>query len=172
MPRLPMGDLGPVQITWRYGESDAITLEPFLGAVVLRMTDTITDIQEEAFGEAAVDAAFGGATMELETPLTRSTLQQLEAVLLGDLAGSVLTLKGMVGCDMYADAAPMVIKPVCDNVASVIPAEWIELYKTYPYRAFELTFDRSTQRVFLVKWKIFISQDSATYGDFGTIGMV
>lgn len=172
MPRLPMGDLGPVEIYWRYGESGQITISPFLGAVVLRMSDTINDIQEEGFGEAAVDAAFGGATMELETPLTRSTLDQLEAVLLGTLVGNVLTLKGMVGCDMYADAAQMVLKPVCDNMPSVIPAEWIQLYKTYPYRAFELTFDRSTQRVFLVKWKIFISQDSATYGDFGTLGMV
>lgn len=171
MPRLPMGDLGPCEIIWRYGQSDEIALAPFLGAVVLRMSDTINDIQEEAFGEAAVDAAFGGASMELETPLTRSTLEQLEAVLLGQLNSTVLTLPGMVGCGMYDDAEAMVLKPVCDNVPSTDSAQWIHLYKTYPYRAFELSFDRSTQRVFLVKWKIFISQDSLTYGDFGTIGV-
>jgi hypothetical protein len=171
MPRLPMGDLGPAEILWRYGLSNEIALAPFLGAVNLRMSDTINDIQEEAFGEAAVDAALGGAQMELDTPMTRSSLDQLEAVLLGDLTSNVLTLKGMVGCGMYDDAAEMVIKPVCDNVPSVNQAEWIHLYKTYPYRAFELTFDRSTQRVFLVKWKIFISQESLTYGNFGTIGM-
>jgi hypothetical protein len=166
-----MGDIGPCEIEWGYGESDAITLAPFLGTVSLKMTDTIHDVQEEAFGEAAVDAVFGGATMELDVPMTRSTLDQLEAVLLGELTGNVLTLKGMVGCEMYENARALVIKKVCDNVPSVTHSEWIHIYKTYPYRKFELQYDRSSQRVFLVGFKIFVSQESATYGDFGTIGM-
>lgn len=172
MPKLPIGDIGPVEITWGYGESDPINLAPFLGSVSLKMTDSVKDVEEEAFGGAAVDAVLSGAVMDLETPMTRSTLLQLEKVLLGVLTGNVLTLKGMTGCDMYSKAKTMVIKPVCDNVASINPAEWIELYKTYPLRAFDLKFDRASQRIFLVKWKVFISQDSATYGDFGTLGMV
>lgn len=172
MPKLPIGDIGPVEITWGYGESDAINLAPFLGSVSLKMTDSVKDVEEEAFGGAAVDAVLSGAVMDLETPMTRSTLLQLEKVLLGILTGNVLTLKGMTGCDMYSKAKVMVIKPVCDNVPSTNHAEWIELYKTYPLRAFDLKFDRSSQRIFLVKWKVFISQDSATYGDYGTLGMV
>lgn len=170
--KLPMGDIGPCEIEWGYGESGALTLAPFLGTVTLKQTDTIKDVQEEAFGEAAVDAVFGGSQMELDAPMTRSSLTQLEAVLLGALTGSVLTIKGMVGCDMYAHAKAMVIKPVCDNVPSTNHAEWIHLYKTYPYRKWELQFDRSNQRIFLVGFKIFISQDSLTLGDFGTIGML
>jgi hypothetical protein len=170
--KLPFGDIGPCEIVWGYGESAPINLSPFLGSVELKQTDTIKDVQEEGFGEAAVDAVFGGGQMELDVPMTRSTLQQLEAVLLGQLAGSVLTLNGMVGCDMYASAKAMVIKPVCDNVASTDHATWINLFKTHPYRKWALQFDRSNQRVFLVGFKIFISQDSLTFGQFGTIGMV
>lgn len=170
--KFPFGDIGPCEIEWGYGESDAITLAPFLGTVSVKQTDVIHDVQEEGFGDAAVDAVFGGGAMEMDVPMTRSTLLQLEAVLLGTLAGSVLTLKGMVGCDMYAHAKALVIKPVCDNVASTVHSEWIQLYKTYPFRKWELQFDRSNQRVFLVGFKIFISQESGQVGDFGTIGMV
>jgi hypothetical protein len=167
-----MGDIGPCEIEWGYGESSSLTLAPFLGTVSLKMTDTIKDVQEEAFGEAAVDAVFTGATMELDVPMTRSTLLQLEAVLLGVLAGNVLTLPGMVGCEMYSLSKALVIKRVCNNVPSTDHKEWIHLYRTYPFRKFELQFDRNNQRVFLIGFKVFISQDSGTYGDFGTIGMV
>lgn len=172
MPKLYCGDMGPCEIEWGYGESGAITLAPFLGKVSLKQTDTINSIQEEAFGDADVDGVFGGSKAELDVPMTRSTLLQLEAVLLGDLTGSVLTMRGMVGCDMYAHAKAMAIKPVCDNVASIIPAEWTILYKTYPFRKWTLEWDRSTQRVFLVGFKVFISQESGTYGNFGTFGSV
>jgi hypothetical protein len=172
MPKLPFGDMGPCEIEWGYGESDMITLAPFLGKVSLKQTDTINSIQEEAFGDADVDGVMGGSKVELDVPMTRSTLAQLELVLLGVLFGSVLTMRGMVGCDMYAHAKAMAIKPVCDNVASIIPAEWIILYKTYPFRKWTLDFDRSTQRVFLIGFKVFISQESGTYGDFGTFGTV
>jgi len=171
MPKLPMGDIGPCEVEWGYGESDAILLSPFLGTVSLKMADTLKDVQEEGFGDAAVDAIISGTTMELDIPMTRSTIDQLEAVLLGVLNASVLTLTGMVGCEMYANARALVIKPVCNNVPSTVHTDWIHLYKTYPFRKWELQFDRSNQRVFLVGFKIFISQESATYGDFGTIGM-
>lgn len=172
MPRLPIGDIGPCEIEWGYGESDAITLAPFLGTVTLKMTDSIKDVQEEAFGEAAVDAVFTGATMELDVPMTRSTLDQLEMVLHGiQTSGHVLAINGFVGCSMYEDARAMVIKPVCDNVPSTDDTEWTLIYKTYPFRKFELAWDRSTQRVHLVGFKIFISQESATYGKFYQYGI-
>lgn len=170
--KLPMGDIGPCQIIFGYGESGAVTLEPYLGTVKLSMADTIHDVQEEAFGDAAVDAVFGGAKMDLEIPLTRVSLAILESVLLGELTGNVLTIKGQVGCDMYANSRPLAIIPVCDNVPATDHKTWTLLYKVYPYRAWELSFNRSAQRVFLVKFKVFIAQESPYAGDFGQFGVL
>lgn len=170
MPKLYCGDKGPCEVEWGYGESNMITLAPFLGKVTLKQTDTISDIEEEAMG--VVDAIFEPSKAELDIPMTRSTLTQLEAVLNGVLVGSVLSMRSMVGCDMYAHARALAIKPVCDNVVSIVPSEWTILYKTYPYRKWSLDFDRTTQRVFLIGFKVFISQESGTFGEFGSFGTV
>lgn len=167
----PFGDIGPCQVIWGYGESGAVTLEPYLGTVKLSQSDTIHGVQEEAYGDADVDAVFGGSKMEMEMPLTRVTLAVLESVLLGELTGASLSISGQVGCSMYAGARALVIIPLCDNAPTSDTTKWIQLYKTYPYRAWELNFNRSAQRVFLVKWKIFMAQESPYAGKFGRFGI-
>lgn len=176
MPRLPIGDMGPCEIVWGYGESGALTLGPFLGGVTLRMDTTVHDVKEDRAGEAAVDGGFGGSVMELETPMTRSTLEQLNEVL---LAGGVVAsgdheyiyLKNQIGCFMYDLAKALVIKPLCGDEVSDDPAEWIEIYKCYPVPALDLTYAPDTQRIFPIKWKVYVSQESGFEGKFGTLGM-
>lgn len=169
--RLPFGDIGPCVLTWGYGMSGAIDITPFLGTVTLRMEDTMHDVQEEGYGEAPVDAVTGGAAVELDVPVTRATLDVLEVILQAHRVGDVLFLSSRAGCDMYRDAQPLLIRPVCDNVPSVLTAEWILLYKTFPFRKFELAFDRSTQRVFLIGFKVFPSQDSGFVGKYLQLGV-
>lgn len=176
MPKLPIGDMGPCEIVWGYGESAAMYLGEYLGGVKLTMETTVHDIKEEAAGDAAVDAVFGGSVMTLEIPMTRSTLAQLNEVL---LAGGIQTsgdheyliLKNAVGCDLYDLAKSIVIKPFCGDVISTDPAEWLQLYKCYPVPGMDLTFDASTQRIFPVRFKVFVSQESGDEGEFGTLGM-
>jgi len=163
--------MGPCEIVWGYGESGEITISPFLGTVTLGMEDTINDIQEEGYGEAPVDAVGGGAQVTLEIPMTRSSVDQLEQVLQAEREGDILYLSSRAGCPMYEDAKALVIKPVCDNVASVNHAEWVLLYKTFPFRKFELAWDRSTQRVFLIGFKVFPSQESGQVGKYLQIGV-
>jgi hypothetical protein len=168
---LPFGDMGPCDIVWGYGESGAITISPFLGTVTLGMEDTIHDIQEEGYGEAPVDAVSGGAVVTLDIPMTRATVDQLEAVLNAAREGDILYLSSRAGCPMYADARPLLIRPVCDNVPSADPSTYILLYKTFPFRKFELAWDRSTQRVFLIGFKVFPNQDSGYVGKYLQIGV-
>jgi hypothetical protein len=169
--KLPFGDMGPCELEWGYGESGAIVISPFLGTVTLRMEDTINDVQEEGYGEAPVDAVGGGGVVELDVPMTRSTLDQLEEVLQASRMGDILYLSSRAGCPMYDDAKALVIKPVCDNVADPNTATWILLYKTFPFRKFELAWDRSTQRVVLIGFKVFPSQESGTVGKYLQIGV-
>jgi len=176
MPRLSIGDIGPCEIVWGYGESGALTLGPFLGGVTLRMDTTVHDVKEDRAGEAAVDAAFGGSVMELEVPMTRSTLTQLNEVL---LAGGVvdsgdheyIKLVNQIGCFMYDLSRSLVIKPICNDEVGTDPAEWIQIYVCYPIPAIDLTYAPDTQRLFPIKFKVFVCQESPYVGDFGTLGM-
>ncbi|GAH51573.1 unnamed protein product, partial [marine sediment metagenome] len=106
MPKLPIGDIGPCVVIWNYldvAESDgeALCIGPYLGTVSLRMTDSISDVQEEGYGDAPVDAVFAGSVVELDIPMARSLLTQLEKTIayegMGSLSdsGKVLTLKNM-----------------------------------------------------------------------------
>lgn len=176
MPSLSIKDMGPCEVVWKYGESDALNLGPFLGATVFKGETSVSDIQEERYGDAAVDAIMIGTVATLELRMTRSTLDQLNEVLnAGGVLGSgdyeYIKLKNQLGCEMYDLAQAVVIKPICDNIVSTDPSEWVHIYKAFPVPGWELTWDRSTQRVFPIKFKIFVSQESGEEGEFGTIGM-
>lgn len=176
MPALPIGDIGPCEIVWNYGESAALYLGKYLGQVKLTMETNTQDVLEEQNGDAAVNAVFTGSIMKLDVPLTRSTLAQLKVALNTDDPTDsgdheYLKLKNQVGCGMYDLACAIVIKPICDGVVSVDPAEWIELYKCFPVPGMDLTFDKATQRIFPTTFKVFVSQESGFEGLFGTLGM-
>lgn len=176
MPKLPIGDIGTVEIVYDYGVGSGFLnqrLSPVLGQVKFRANDAIADVQEEAYGDASVDGVFKGTVCELEVPMTRSTLAQLAAVLpSSSLSGAALSFKNAVGLDMYANAVAIVLKPIVDNVVSVTPAEWVLIHKCHAYRSIELPFDRSTQRVHLIKFKVFPCQESGLEGEYFQEGVV
>jgi len=176
MPALPIKDMGPCEVVWGYGESAAANLGPFLGATVYKGETNTQDILEERYGDAPVDAIMVGTIATLELRMTRSTLEQLAAVLnsgapIASGDHDYIKLKNQLGCGMYDLAKGLVIKPICDNEVSTDPAEWVHIYKCFPVPGWELTYDKSTQRVFPITFKIFVSQESGQEGEFGTIGM-
>ena len=108
--------------------------------------------------------------------MTRSTLDQLNEVLLaggvqGTTPNEYIYLKNHIGGDQYSKAKAIVIKPICEGIPSTDPAKWIQLYKCYPVPGLDLAFNRSTQRVFPIKFTVFPSRESGTVGKFGTVGM-
>ena len=172
MPALPIKDMGPCEIVWGYGESGGIDLGPFLGATSYKGETNVQDILEERYGDAPVDAIMTGTVATLELSMTRSTLLQLTEVLNAEYTtGQVLRLRNQLGCEMYAISKQVVIKPICDGAVSTDPAEWVHVYHAYPVPGWDLAWDKSTQRVFPIKFKIFVSQESGWTGDFGTLGM-
>jgi len=168
---LPMGDISSAEIVWGYGESGPLTLSPFYGAVTLSITETMNDVQEEAHGDASVDSVKGGTVIELTCPMARSSLDQLKVAIDGPISGNEITIKNKAGCNVRDRAKAIVIKRMCDGVPSNDKSGWIHLYHCFPYRAIELTYDRSTQRVFNVVFKVFVSLESGQVGEFGTIGV-
>lgn len=171
MPKLPMGDIGPCEVVWDYGGTP-VNLSPFLGRVSLTGEDSVAKVFEETYGDAAVDGVFSGSVLALTIPMTRSTLDQLEKALPGtSLNGSVLTLSNLCGGAMYENAKAIVIKPIVNRVPSTNHATWSHIYKAHPMRAFELGYDRSGQRTFVVKFMVFPSLESGQEGEFGTLGV-
>jgi hypothetical protein len=167
--------MGPCEIVWGYGESAAVNLGPFLGATIYKGETHSQDILEERHGDAAVDAIMIGTVASLELRMTRSTLDQLAAVLNTTVQDSgdhhYIKLVNQLGCEMYDIAKGVVIKPICDNEVSTDPSEWVHIFKAFPVPGWELTYDKSTQRVFPITFKVFVSQESGEVGEFGTLGM-
>ena len=181
MPQLPIGDIGPCEVTWDYGGATPVIITPHLGKVTTRMADAVTDVFIDGQGVAPIEAFFEGTTLELEVPMVRSTLSQLANTIgyrdLGTLVGQVLTLHNVAGVEMMAHAKAIVIKPMlnvggCSVVPDPNPNHWTLIYKCHPYRDFELGWDRSGQRVHMVKFKIFPNQDSGYEGEYSQEGVI
>jgi len=172
MPQLPFKDKGPVQLTWDYGDSNLV-INPVLGTVSFTTVDSVSDIQEERYGETPVDAVFTGTVAELAVPMTRSTLDQLINLCEGIESGgaSIAVFKVKSGCDMYSSAKQIVIKPLCDNVPDADSEHWILIYKCFPYRDFDLGFNREDQRVHMVRFKVFPCQESGYEGKLYQYGV-
>uniref|UniRef100_A0A6M3M1A2 Uncharacterized protein n=1 Tax=viral metagenome TaxID=1070528 RepID=A0A6M3M1A2_9ZZZZ len=168
---LQIKSMGPCEVVWGYGEAGAMNLGPFLGATLFKGETHVQDILEERYGDAPVDAIMIGTIASLELRMTRSTLEQLAEVLNAFTSGDVLYLENQLGCEMYGISKSVVIKPICDNEVSTDPVEWVQIYKCYPIPGWELTWDKATQRVFPIMFKVFPSQESGFEGKFGTIGM-
>lgn len=173
MAELPMGEISAAEILWdpaALGGTE-VSFKSAFGTVNLRGTDTINPVQEERFGDADVDAVHGGMVMELEIPLTRTELAKLVTVIHGAITGDALSLINKAGCKASDGWKPLFIKPMCGSVPDVDPATWVHIYSAYPFRAFEIPYDRSSQRIINVIFKCFVSTVSATIDEFGTIGV-
>ena len=174
MPRLPMGDMSAAEVIWGYGTSYEIVITPHLGRISLKDTVNAKDIQEESYGDNAVDARETGRPIEISVPMTRSTLEQLEAALGGVLDSyDILIISADISCaGMYERSLPLLIKPKCGAVADPDHKTWIEVFHTYPVPAIDLGWARDEQRVFLVNFKTFISQESEHEGELYSIGVL
>ena len=174
MPQLPFKDKGPAQVIWDY-DGTPLVLNPTLGSSALRLTDSVSDVQEEEWGETPIDAVFMGTVCELDVPMARSTMLQLETLLANagvvNFAANETKFKVKAGCAMYPNAKDIVMKPLCDNVPSGDSSEWIHIYKCHPYREFDLGFDRDGQRMHMVKFKVFPNMTSGYAGELYQVGM-
>lgn len=163
---LPIGDLGPCQVSW--GGTD---LGPTLGGVVFKEEVHSVDIKEDGHGDTPVDAVFTGRIDTIECKFTRSTLAQMEAMITGSVAGANnLTVVNTVGDQMFANALELILKPLVNNVASVTNTEWLHVHRTYPVAAVEFGYDNSGQRIINVTFRAFPDDYSTRVGEIWRMG--
>lgn len=163
MPIAHFLDLGPCSATWD-PDTLAVELNPTLGGIRYRDTLLTSPIMEDGQGETEIDGVDKGRTVEVEIPMTRFSLQQLEYVIQGsELAADVLAVGNSVGNSFYALAKEILLKPMVDNALSVIDTQWVHFWHCFPVIDEEIVFDNSEQRVARVIFKVFPSQ-STTIG--------
>ena len=156
MPLSPLGDLGPVIVSW--GGTD---LSTHFGTCNFRHSETNADVREALHGQASVDAIHtGNGPCEFDIPCTRMTYAQLAAVLPGGSqsggeSGNVLDFNNKIGRSMYENAAELIVKRIVDGIADTDRSKWLHIPKSYPVPMFDVPFDLDTQRAFLVTFKGF-----------------
>jgi len=172
MPKLPIGDIGPAEVIWD-PLGTPIDLGATLGKIELKHEDSAADVQEERYGDMAVDSVFSGGAADMSITLTRSEWSILKDFLPGVSfnAPNELVFSTKCGSDMYVNAKPIYLKPIKDLVISILPAEWTQVFKCYPTRAISLGFDRKEQRVMNIKFKVFPCQESGVEGKLYTLGV-
>jgi len=163
---LAVKDLGPCQVWF-----DSVDLGPTLGGVVFKEEVHSVDIKEDGHGDTPVDAIFTGRIVTVECKFTRSTLDQLEAMIESSVAGVAnLKVSNSVGNAMFADSAELILKPLVDNGASVTASEWLHVHRAYPIGAVELAYDNSGQRIINVTFKAFPDDATGQVGEIWRIG--
>ena len=166
----PNKDLGPCSVIWDLAGVN-IELNPTFGTVSFKDEITHAEVKEDGHGEAPVDAVTTGRKVELTVPMTRSSLAKLEAAIKGSVAGvSNLKVSNVAGGAVFADAKEVIVKPLVNNVASVVTSEWLHIHRAYPFVALEWTYDNSGQRVTNVVFKAFPDDTSGKVGEMWRMG--
>jgi len=166
----PNKDLGPCSVIW---DPDTLNIElnPTFGTVSFKDELVYAEVKEDGHGEAAVDAVPTGRKVELTIPMTRSSLTQLEAAIKGSVRGaSNLKVSNLVGGAVFPDAKEIVVKPMVDNVPSVVASEWLHIHRTYPFDALEWVYDNAGQRVTNVVFKAFPDDKTGQVGEMWRMG--
>ena len=172
MPTSPMLDMGPCELIWGWGDSDAAELGRTLGGVKVLMETNAADIFEDQQGDAAVNAVLTGSVASVEATMTRLSAAQLARILNTELdSDGNVPIENQVGCDLYDQSKALLIVPLCGNVPDPDPSRWLLLYRTYPIAGLELVYDKDTQRTFPVKFKVFVCQETECLGKFGVAGL-
>lgn len=148
MPEAMLKDLGPCQITF-----NSVDLGKTMGGVIFRDSMNQVPVMEDQAGSTPVDHILTGRNIQVEIPMSRSTLAQLTAVLPGASSyGSYTVVNNQAGIARAATAAKLVIQPLVDGSPS---ADALTIWKASPITDIELTFDNENQRVYKVLFNVY-----------------
>lgn len=154
-------DLGPCQITF-----DSVDLGKTKGGVTFRDGMNQVPVLEDQAGSTPVDHILTGRNIQVEVPMSRSTLAQLSAVVPGASSyGSYMIVNNQAGIARAASAAKLVLQPLVDGSPS---ADALTIFKASPITDIELTFDNDNQRVYKVMFNVY--PDSANNDRLYQIG--
>lgn len=172
----PFLDISPGALILDYGGSghENLIVRPTLGQIRLTVEDQTAPVHEEEFGDHEVDTVEKGAIVGLEVPFTRlqlGTLNEIYNTKTVMQSADVLIFKNQVGYNYFPNSRNCVIRPIVNNVLSTDPSQWVLLYHVHPFNQWELVWDRETQRVMMINFKVYAKQTGANIGHLFQIGV-
>ena len=165
----PLGDLSPCVVDY---DGATVVFNKTHGGVFFRYQEFNRGIKEDQKGsETDVDEVSTGAMCELEVPLTRTQLSDLN-YLFGNSsqAGSYLKVSNPVGEAKFAGAVALIVKPIVNGVVSVTTTEWLTIHRASPSINMELAYNNEGQRVVKAIFKCFPDDASGQVGEFWRAG--
>lgn len=163
MPLGPFGDIGPCQVEW----NDIVITSIHEDGATFRCTMNTADVKEAEYGTGVVDSvATGYEPVEFEAPFTRTTFGNLQRLLPGSsisggsLASGAITAHAgtMVGTPLYDLSKELIVKRIVNGIVDTDTKRWLHLFKTYPIPRFDIPYNLSGQRGFMVLFKVFPRQ--------------
>lgn len=166
----PNRDLGPCVVVWD-PNGDNVEFSKTFGGVFFRYEELRAPVKEDQKGETDVDEVTIGATCELEVPLTREEVSNLEKVFANASSGAnYLKVSNPVGASVFADAKEVIVKPIVNGVVSTTNSEWLHIHRAYPRITIEQGYDNSGQRTTKVIFKAFPDDASGQVGEMWRYG--
>jgi hypothetical protein len=162
MPISPFGDLGPCEIEWGGTTITAIHED----GASFRLTMSSVDIKEGAYGTSPVDSVGTGYDQcEVEVPFTRVTYGNLQKLIPGSSMSSSYDITGhaksIVGTPLYDLSKELIVKRIVNGIADTDTKRWLHLFMTYPIPRFDIPYNISGQRGFMVLFKVFPLQSAS-----------
>lgn len=153
MPEALLKDLGPCSITF-----NGVDLGKTMGGVIFRDGMNQVPVMEDQAGSTPVDHILTGRQIQVEVPMSRSTLAQLAAVIPGASSyGSYVKVFNQAGIARASNAAKLVISPLVDGIAS---GDKLTVFKASPLADIELSFDNENQRVYKIVFNVYPDADN------------
>ena len=162
MPTFITKDLGPCAVNWDPALAN-LNLNPLFGGCHFRQEDLQVDVKEDEHGETPVDKVQIGKMVEVDVPMSRSSISQLQYVIAGAVGTATkLTVSNAVGGAVYANAKELILKPIVDGVADPDTETWLHILKAYPKTNLDQAYDNAGQKTTMVTFTGFPDQSTAT----------
>lgn len=176
MPQGKLKDVSPGALVLDYGDSphENFTLRPTLGTININVPEGFVDVFEEEYGDAPVDTVGKGTPVTVDAPFTRLQGWDLKELFPNSIeiqSADELIIKNMTGYAYFENARNMVIRPIIENVLSTDRSEWVFFWHVHPVKNWVLTYDRETQRVYQVVFKVYPVQTGTNRGRLFKIGV-
>jgi hypothetical protein len=167
-------DVSPGGLIFDYGPSghENIEMNQFMGTIEVNYEDLVADIVEEQFG--VVDQAISGHEITITAPFTRFKHHDMWKLFPNQtekISGDQVEFYNEVGQSQLAQAKPLVIRPIVGQAPSTDLSEWILFPYAAPRNVVTLGYDRETQRVWQVEFRVFPKQDGTKKGLLFQLGI-
>ena len=156
-------NIGSVEITWDYGGTPQI-LTPEFGGVSVNITSSEADVMRGGHGNTPVDQVTQGINATMTFNLSEPTKERLALFLGATLDVDEVHVKNVVGCSIRELSKAVMLKPLCNGVATTDMALWRYLPLVTPpkWRSAE-TFDDEGQIVYAAECQVFPDDNNDVY---------